>query len=308
VTMALARFVFAGAVVARVGVCVASAAPAAGATAFVHQIAAPGPGSAAIRVYAPVDGDVPNPERGFFRQFTPFWLGTQRLPLDDLTLAAMRAEGLSVVRAYFVIDEFLTAPLSQTALDEIDAAFFAVRRAGLKIVPRFAYNFPTNADYQRARDAPLERVLGHIDQLTPVLIANADVIAFMEAGFVGAWGEWHSSANGLVEADRSLNSRSEAILARLLAALPRTRMVALRYPFHKQQLFGPVSDRSALRVRRHARRARRRAQRLLCGRANQRRHLLGAAAASPVDRGAEDVPRSRQPLRAAGGRVVRSRH
>lgn len=204
-------------------------------------------GAADSRVYTPIDDDVPNPERGFYRQFVPFWLGTQRGAFDDRILAAVRADGLTVVRAYFVIDEFAATTLPPQALDDIAAAFATVRRAGLKIIPRFAYNFPTLAQYPRAEDAPLERVLGHLDQLTPLLVANADVIAFMEAGFVGAWGEWHSSSNGLLDPDRGLNSRTAAIVNRLLSALPSTRMVALRYPFHKQQLFGlqPVAPRDA---------------------------------------------------------------
>lgn len=192
----------------------------------------------ARQVYAPLDGDIANPERGFYRQFVPFWLGTQRFPLADAPLAAVRQEGLSMVRAYFVLDEFTGTPLPRQALDAIADDFAAIRAAGLKIIPRIAYNFPSNQDYRQAQDAPLDRVLGHLDQLAPLLVANADIIAFVEAGFIGAWGEWHSSSNGLLEPDRRLNSRSAAILSRLLNVLPASRMVALRYPFHKQQLFG----------------------------------------------------------------------
>jgi hypothetical protein len=60
----------------------------------------------------------------------------------------------------------------------------------------------------------------------------------MEAGFVGAWGEWHSSTHGLVDEETGLNDQSRALIDRLLAALPPERMLALRYPPHRQQLFG----------------------------------------------------------------------
>lgn len=227
-----------------VGACAGRAAAGVGPAARRQSPAAV---FAATHVYPPAVDDVANPERGFYRQFTPFWLGTQQIPLTDAALAAVRQDGLSLVRAYFVIDEFVNAPLSRAALDAIAADFATVRRAGLKIIPRFAYNFPSITDFPRAQDAPLDRVLGHIDQLAPILVANADVIAFVEAGFVGAWGEWHTSSNGLLEADRSLNSRSAAIVARLLAVLPAGRMVALRYPFHKQQLYGrtPIAPAAA---------------------------------------------------------------
>jgi len=242
--MAHARLGLAGTVLLCLGACASGAAAGVGPAA---RRQAPGAAYAATHVYVPADDDVPNPERGFYRQFLPFGVGAAVTPLDDATLAAVRQEGLTLVRAYFVIDEFAGSALPRTALDDIDRTFAAVRRAGLKIIPRLAYNFPNNIDYVRAQDAPLDRVLGHIDQLAPVFAANADVIAFVEAGFVGAWGEWHTSSNGLLEPDRSLNSRSAAILARLLSVLPSTRMVALRYPFHKQQLFGrtPLTAREA---------------------------------------------------------------
>ena len=190
------------------------------------------------RTYLPTDENFPNPERGFYRQRVPFWLGTVRFPLDDRALAGFREEGISLLRAYFVIDEFLNTPLPPEALNNITADFAAVRRAGLKIIPRFTYNFPTIETPAETEDAPLDRVLGHIDQLTPILRANADVIAFMEVGFVGAWGEWHTSSSGLLEPDHSLNTSSASIVERVLGALPANRMAALRYPYHKQQLFG----------------------------------------------------------------------
>ena len=196
------------------------------------------PPVAQSRAYSPSDENVANPERGFYHQSTPFWLGTKKSRLEASSLSAYRLEGITLLRAYYVIDEFRDVPLSREALGEIAVDFDAVRRAGVKIIPRFTYNFPTNSDYTEAVDAPLKRVLGHIDQLTPILRANSDVIAFMEAGFAGAWGEWHSSSNGLLDKDHSLNDRSLAIVERLLKAVPDTRMIALRYPYHKQQLFG----------------------------------------------------------------------
>ncbi len=58
-----------------------------------------------------------------------------------------------------------------------------------------------------------------------MLQRNADVIAFMQAGFIGAWGEWHTSSNNLT-APASRNQIRDA----LLAALPASRFIQLRYP------------------------------------------------------------------------------
>jgi hypothetical protein len=94
------------------------------------------------------------------------------------------------------------------------------------VILRFTYNYPGGeTGYQSAQDAPLDRVLGHIGQLKPVLAANADVIAYLQAGFVGAWGEWHTSSNDLTAPAPRTRIRDA-----LLDALPADRFLQLRYP------------------------------------------------------------------------------
>jgi len=59
-------------------------------------------------------------------------------------------------------------------------------------VLRFAYEKSNRGvDY----GPTLEWILRHVDQLAPVIRDNADVIYVMQAGFVGAWGEWHSATH-----------------------------------------------------------------------------------------------------------------
>ncbi len=181
---------------------------------------------------------IQNPERGFYGWANSMWLGPELSTVTADGLRSLPSKGVTLVRVYYVIDEFREAPLSAAALERVRADFDAIREAGLKMIPRFAYNFPIEGSNQVIEDASLERVLDHIDQLAPILRANSDVIAFMEAGFVGAWGEWHSSSNGLLDNDGGANDRSRAILERLLSVLPGTRTVALRYPHLKQRLFG----------------------------------------------------------------------
>jgi hypothetical protein len=107
------------------------------------------------------------------------------------------------------------------------------------VILRFAYNFGPYPNSEP--DAPQEWVLKHIAQLEPLLQDNADVIAVLQAGFIGAWGEWHTSTNGLTEPQAR-----QAILAALLAALPKTRGVQLRYPPYKRALYSePLSDATA---------------------------------------------------------------
>lgn len=194
-----------------------------------------------IVAFTGTDEDFANPERGFYVSVNAFWLRSHIQPLTARSLAEQRQRGHTLVRVYYVIDEFRRAPLSQAALDNIRTDFTAIREAGLKAIPRFTYNFPSGGiveDYDGVEDAPLSRIRQHIQQLAPILRESSDVIAFVEAGFVGAWGEWHHSSNGLLDPNGGANERSRQILDDLLAALPPTRAVALRYPHLKQRLYG----------------------------------------------------------------------
>ena len=77
----------------------------------------------------------------------------------------------------------------------LNSIFADIREAGVKAIIRFAYNQGPYPDSEP--DASKAQILRHIEQLAPLLQNNADVIAWLEAGFIGAWGEWHTSTNGL---------------------------------------------------------------------------------------------------------------
>jgi hypothetical protein len=111
-----------------------------------------------------------------------------------------------------------------------DAA--VLRQEGAKLIPRFAYNFGA------CITPPLERVLKHIEQLTPVLRTNSDIIAFIETGFIGRWGEWHFWSCKETNAINNPEAR-KAVQLKLLGAVP-DRMVAMRYNRHKREIFGDV--------------------------------------------------------------------
>ena len=169
--------------------------------------------------YSPDDRDFANPERGFSKP----WRNTR---------VDARALNLSLVHLYFRLDDYRNAPLPADVLKMIEGRFAEVRASGVKAVPRFTYSFPRNGDYSDT-DAPLSRVVEHLAQLEPILRENSDVIAYMEAGFVGAWGEWHNSSHGL-----NGTEPKSIILRRLLAILPKSRAVAVRTQHDKIAIFG----------------------------------------------------------------------
>ena len=173
--------------------------------------------------------DIVNPERGFFH------INNLRT-LDAGTLNDAAAEGMSLLYGQVLIPEYREVPLDAVVLDEVAAGLDLARAHGMKVIPRFHYS---NAGDEP--DAELTRILGHIDQLTPLLQEHADVILTLQAGFIGAWGEWHSSQHGLDEP-----GPRKQILEALLAALPASRTVSVRRPSFKQEaLGGPLTPATA---------------------------------------------------------------
>ncbi len=165
--------------------------------------------------YLPLTEDVVNPERGFRYSFDQF---------VSSDYGVYRNLGVSLVYAEGDLRPYREQDLPQSFLDTMKAAFDAVRAGGVKVVLRFKYNDGPWPDSEP--DASQEQILRHIQQLAPLLQQNADVIAWIDAGFIGAWGEWHSSTHGL---DTDINAKREIVNA-LAAALPPDRFILLRYP------------------------------------------------------------------------------
>jgi Domain of unknown function (DUF4832)/Domain of unknown function (DUF4874) len=167
--------------------------------------------------YQPMISDILNPERGFHNDI-------ELMTSSDFS--DVRRQGYTISRAYIRLDEYRNSSLPPKFLAQLDRQLQLVRSAGIKVIPRFSYNFPTGAgDMENAPDASLNLTIAHINQLKPILQRNADVIAVLQGGFIGAWGEWHSSKN---ELDRP--PAKAKILTALLAAMPMNRMVQVRYP------------------------------------------------------------------------------
>lgn len=175
--------------------------------------------------FAATDLDFPNPERGMTRS-----LGSLAT-VSDSQLAELVADGVRLAYAPLRLDDWRDASLPDSLLDQLDRAFARVRRAGLKLVLRVSYNDPA-VPGSDTRDASLARIREHIARLAPTLAANADVIAYWQAGFIGAWGEWHSSTNGLDDPGARL-----AVRDALIAALPPGRSLQFRQPADLQRWY-----------------------------------------------------------------------
>jgi hypothetical protein len=170
----------------------------------------------------------PNPERGFIHNVETHSEGES---LNQEMLASLKNENVSMILRLYYLENFKDKPISSAELLLIKSDMQKLRDAGVKCVLRFAY---TN-DMSKS-DAPYSIISQHLDQLKTVFEENKDVIAFVQAGLIGAWGEWHSSSNGLATIENE-----KKVLDKLLSVLPAEIMIQVRTPGQKQQIFNTAT-------------------------------------------------------------------
>jgi hypothetical protein len=208
--------------------------------------------------------DFPNPERGFYIP-----VGTSATHFKPLEITALKRmfagpqkHGKATYAIYstllmreYTLDSFRQRPLSKDFLDHVDQDLTVIRETGLKVILRFAYTNSaktgTCPDQYKIcppyGDAPKAIVLEHIQQLAPLFKKHDAVIAVVQEGFIGIWGEnfytdyfGDPGGNGPGHMfDSSWLDRGEVLHA-LLAAVPEDRMVQVRTPQIKQKfVYGP---------------------------------------------------------------------
>lgn len=165
----------------------------------------------------------PNPERGFYITDGP----TANNPISSIKLREARNLNMSLVRRLYTISEFRDSPLPQSFLDLVANDLRIAQENGVKLVVRFAYNWELGG-----ADASKSRILSHMEQLRSVLEENYNTIAYIDAGFIGAWGEWNRSTNNLLNTPDMRD-----ILFKFLSVVPSQRMVTLRYPYYKRRIY-----------------------------------------------------------------------
>jgi hypothetical protein len=212
--------------------------------------------------YSESTEDIVNPERGFYRQQNIF--ASNYVPLDKNTLMAYRSSqkinktlysvSSSLVYVEYILDSFIKIPISGSFLKNFNHDCATARAAGVKLIVRFCYVNKAHGGNcadgicPPYGDASKPVVLNHIKQLKPYLQQNADIIACMQMGFIGIWGEnYYSDYFG--DASKSGNGRvldsnwrdRTAVLKALLNALPKSRMIQVRVPQLKQRYVYGVS-------------------------------------------------------------------
>lgn len=172
-------------------------------------------------------GDFPNPERGWYRY--------REMTASGSFNFAVRGENATLIFLKIRADAHRAGDLPAGLLARLQQAFDQARRDGVKLIPRVAYNDGPEAGCaaEYGCDAPKAVILRHIAQLGPLWKRNRDVIHVLDPGFIGGWGEWHTSSNGL----DNKRDRTDILFA-ILDSLPADRMAYIRYPAFKREIFG----------------------------------------------------------------------
>jgi hypothetical protein len=191
--------------------------------------------------YTSSDKPIANPERGLYKH-TATSTKTYTA-LDAATLQQYKSDlGISLIYRNFQLNSFIYKNISADYLANMQYDFQVIRESGMKVIVRFSYS---ESERVRQRDASKLMILRHIQQLKPILQANSDVIALLQAGFIGTWGEWYYTSQadfggwGYDETamkPNQLANRKEIVTA-LLDALPTNRMLQLRNIDSKQNFF-----------------------------------------------------------------------
>ncbi len=185
-----------------------------------------------------------NPERGFYYHTASHSVSMSALNLNTLQAKRTEENITMILRLYYLESYASGGSLPSSFIEAVDSDMAVLRAAGLKAVLRFAYvgsatGWPPARPYG---DATVATTLAQAAQLGPVLRANADVIALMQAGWVGIWGEFYYTDHFGDPVDGALTAQNQAdrrrLVQTLLAALPPGRFVQLRTPAIKRSAVG----------------------------------------------------------------------
>ncbi len=173
-----------------------------------------------------------NPGRGFRLETAVDVLYEKDTPTKELNELSAKyvADSVSLSQSYFYLTYLIGKELSEDNFRTMQAYFDELQKQGKKAVLRFAYE----RDFMgRSPVGPTgEQILAHLDQLKPFLEKNKDLILVVQAGMIGAWGEWHSSVQGLENSEET----KAAVLEKLLSVVPAERNVQVRLPEFKNLL------------------------------------------------------------------------
>lgn len=122
---------------------------------------------------------IANPGRGFYIQ-----VKTDRIhKIEDA------AEEVRLILLTFDLEDYTEEELPEEKLEELREAIDVAKKEHMAVIFRAAYGFHREVEEPER----MELVDRHIQQISEVLNSYRDQILVVQAGILGAYGEWHSS-------------------------------------------------------------------------------------------------------------------
>lgn len=131
-------------------------------------------------------------------------------------IARCAPERITLAQVYFYLTGYRGTEIDRAGFQAMQLYFDTLRAHGLKALLRFAYSTDPGVN-----DASQADMLRHIQQLGPFLEQNRAAIHALQAGLIGAWGEWHS--------EKKRVSRKRVLRA-LADAMPEGMYLQVRLP------------------------------------------------------------------------------
>ena len=174
-----------------------------------------------------------NPDRGFYDASYHLEASKSYNMFDS-----PKEKGYKLVYGVLSLEDYaFTEILPQTLLDTLGKNLSDAQANGIKIIFRIRYRPDSSG-----KDPQKSIILGHLQQLSSVMSEHRSAISVVQAGTLGAWGEWHTFTGEFDdESDEAYRENRLEVLKGLLALFPE-HFVQIRTPMHKELLLGDVEE------------------------------------------------------------------
>ena len=170
-----------------------------------------------------------NPERGFYTHnsivIPETDINTVLISNANSVISDMQQNNDTLALTVFYLSNYANSDLSDDVINALNNFCGIFRKKGYKLIVRFAY-FGDDTTYSDPDN--FSQIISHIEQLQSFFTTNKDVIHLVQLGFIGKWGEWHTSPYAETQ------YRSQ-VIDKMLEILPQESKISVRKPaFYKE--------------------------------------------------------------------------
>ena len=182
-----------------------------------------------------------NPDRGFFKS-------TYELNIERNWNAFIDAKkaGYQLLYAPIVLEKYVEIKtLPNSLIQTIEKNLIQAKNAHIKLILRFSYRNSLDSN-----DPTISIVESHFNQLKPLLQKYKESISIVEAGTIGAWGEWHHFTGEYADTNSHYQENRKLIINKLLEIFPN-KYIQIRTPKLKEELFGKDNNSTKNKIAYH---------------------------------------------------------